>query len=134
MSILSRWLKRPIILTADNSQGPWGGGGGGSDENGAGPRNPWAQPPGGRKPTGAKPTALDEFLKKARMPGGGGTGGGGRPQLPMGANPRALWLIGVGLLVAVWVIFTSFHQIGPQQRGVVTFFGGYSGMLEPGSA
>jgi membrane protease subunit HflK len=138
MSIFPRRSKRHIVLAADNSNGPWGnGGGGGAGGNGggdgAGPRNPWAQPPGGRKPGGGKPTALDEFLKKARMPGAGTGGpGGGGPQLPLGANPRALWLIGVGLLVAVWVIFTSFHQIGPQQRGVVTFFGRYSGMLEPG--
>lgn len=147
MSILPRWARlpilrqstgRPIILAADNSNGPWGGGdgdgaGGDGAGGGAGPRNPWAQPPGGRKP-GAKPTALDEFLKKARIPNGGGAGGpgGGRPQLPIGANPRALWLIGVGVLVAIWVVFTSFHQIGPQQRGVVTFFGRYSGQLEPG--
>lgn len=134
MSIFPRRSKRSIVLAADNSNGPWGNGGGGSGDDGAGPRNPWAQPPGGRKPGGTKPTALDEFLKKARIPGGGGTGGSGSggPQLPLGANPRALWAIGVGLVLAAWIVFTSFHQIGPQQRGVVTFFGRYSGMLEPG--
>lgn len=137
MSIFPRRSKRHIVLAADNSNGPWGNGGGGgaggSGGDGAGPRNPWAQPPGGRKPGGGKPTALDEFLKKARMPGAGTGGpGGGGPQLPLGANPRALWLIGVGLLVAVWVIFTSFHQIGPQQRGVLSYFGRYAGTLEPG--
>lgn len=127
MTLLPRWLRRPQILAADNSNGPWGGGGG--DEN-AGPRNPWSVPPGGKRPS-AKVTALDEFLKKARGGGGGGNGGGG-PQLPMGASARNLWLIGVALLIGVWVLFTSFHQIGPQQRGVVTYFGRYSGMLEPG--
>jgi membrane protease subunit HflK len=137
MSIFPRRSKRSIVLAAQNSDGsnsngPWGNGGGGGGEDGAGPRNPWAQPPGGRKPGGAKPTALDEFLKKARIPNGGGSGGGGGPQMPLGANPRALWAIGVGLIVAAWIVFTSFHQIGPQQRGVVTFFGRYSGMLEPG--
>ncbi|VXC96548.1 Peptidase [Sphingomonas sp. 8AM] len=126
MTILRRWLRRPIILAADNN-GPWGGGG----DDSAGPRNPWSVPPGGRRASG-KPTALDEFLKKTRVGGGGGGGGGGRPQLPLGASARTLWLIGVGLLVAVWLLLTSFHQIGPQQRGVVTYFGKYSGMLEPG--
>lgn len=126
MTILRRWLRRPIILAADNN-GPWGGGG----DNSAGPRNPWSVPPGGRRAS-TKPTALDEFLKKTRVGGGGGGGGGGRPQLPLGASARTLWLIGVGLLVAVWLLLTSFHQIGPQQRGVVTYFGKYSGMLEPG--
>ncbi len=128
MTILRRWLRRPIILAADNSNGPWGGG---NDDN-AGPRNPWAVPPGGRRGP-AKPTALDDFLKKARGGGGGfGGGGGGGPQLPLGANARALWMIGAGLLVGLWIIFTSVHQIGPQQRGVVTYLGRYSGELEPG--
>ena len=36
------------------------------------------------------------------------------------------------LIVAAWILFTSVHQIGPQQRGVVTFLGRYSGMLDPG--
>ncbi len=125
MTILRRWFRRPIILAADNN-GPWGGGG----DDSAGPRNPWSVPPGGRRAP-SKPTALDDFLKKARV-GGGGGGGGGRPQLPLGASARTLWLIGVVLLVAVWLLLTSFHQIGPQQRGVVTYFGKYSGMLEPG--
>jgi membrane protease subunit HflK len=126
MTILRRWLRRPNILAAENNNGPWGGGDGGN----AGPRNPWSVPPGGGRRPPEKPTALDEFLKKAR--GGGGFGGGNGPQLPLGANARALWLIGAALLVAVWVLFTSVHQIGPQQRGVVTYFGKYSGMLEPG--
>ncbi|WP_085808633.1 protease modulator HflK [Sphingomonas sp. TZW2008] len=130
MTFMPQWLRRPPILMSETPRGPWGGGGddGGAKDNGA--RNPWAVPPGGRKST-AKPTALDEFLKRARGggPGGGGSGG---PQFPLGANARNLWLIGVGVIVAVWLIFTSLHQIGPQQRGVVTFLGRYSGELDPG--
>ncbi len=125
MNFLPQWLRRPSILMNENPTGPWGQNG--DDEKGTA-RNPWAVPPGGRKGT-PKPTALDEFLKRAR---GGGSGGGGGPQLPIGANPRKLWLVGVVLIVAVWLIYTSFHQIGPQQRGVVTFLGRYSGMLDPG--
>jgi membrane protease subunit HflK len=127
MNILRRWLRRPIILAADNNNGPWGGDGGGD----SGPRNPWSVPPGGRRGP-VRSTALDDFLKKARGGGGGGGNGGGGPQLPMGANARMLWAIGAALLVGVWILLTSFHQIGPQQRGVVTYFGRYSGMLEPG--
>lgn len=131
MTILSRWLRRPLassgILRADNGS-PWGDGGG--EDSKSGPRNPWAVPPGGRKPA-AKPTALDEFLKRTRMPGGGGTDGGG-PRLPGGADARTLWAIGLGLIVLVWLLWTSFHLIGPQQRAVVTYFGRYSGTLEPG--
>lgn len=124
MTLLPQWLRRPTILMSETPKGPWGSG----DDEKSGARNPWAVPPGGRKGA-AKPTALDEFLKRAR---GNGSGGGGGPQLPLGANPRSLWLIGVALIVAVWLIYTSFHQIGPQQRGVVTFLGRYSGMLDPG--
>ena len=128
--------RRPHILSADNNS-PWGNGGGGTGGDGkgdkSGPRNPWSVPPGGGSGGGGgnKPTALDEFLKRARGSTGGGGGGNG-PQLPIGANARNLWLLGIGLLVVLWVLFTSIHQIGPQQRGVVTFFGRYSGMLEPG--
>ena len=136
MTILSRWFARPLpfagVLNADNP-GPWGGGNGGDGGNEgdrSGPRNPWAVPPGGRKAP-AKPTALDEFLKRARVPGGGGGNGAG-PRLPGGADARRLWLLGVALLVAVWVLYTSFHLIGPQERGVVTYFGRYTGTLEPG--
>jgi membrane protease subunit HflK len=133
MTILPRWWKRPPILATDNPKGPWGGAGddgGKTGGNGGGPRNPWALPPGGRK--GApRPTALDEFLKKARGPGGGNSGGG-FPGLPAGTNPRALWGIGIGAIVIAWLLFTSIHQIGPQQRGVVTYFGRYAGILQPG--
>ena len=129
---LPGWLARPPILAAEppkGPQGPWGGGGGGDQE--PGPRNPWSVPPSGRKGA-AKPTALDEFLARAkRVGGGGGGGGGGMPQLPAG-NARTLWAIGVGVLVLVWIVFTSFHQIGPQQRGIVSYFGRYSETLSPG--
>lgn len=123
------WPRLPLFMN-DKPKSPWGNGGGGDD----GPRNPWSVPPG-RKPGGGKPSALDEFLRRARGPGGpggGNGGGGGFPGLPGGANSRSLWLIGGGLIVALWVAFTSIHPIAPQQRGVVTFFGSYSGTLEPG--
>jgi len=133
MSILPRPWRRPSflpgILHADNSKGPWGGAGG---DDGSGPRNPWALPPGGRKGAAPGPSALDEFLKKARGGGGGTGGGGGWSGLPGGANARTLWAIGAGVLVAVWIVFTSFHQIGPQERGIVTYFGRYAGTLQPG--
>ncbi|KQN29287.1 protease modulator HflK [Sphingomonas sp. Leaf38] len=129
MTIFLRWFQRPDILATETPKGPWGGSG---DDGTSGPRNPWAQPPGGRKTT-AKPTALDEFLRKARGSGGGGGGGtGGFGGMPSGANARALWAIGVAIIAVVWILFTSVHQIGPQQRGVVTYFGKYAGTLDPG--
>lgn len=120
MTRLTRWFGRAPVLHADNNQGPWGDGSAGG---GGGPRNPWAVPP-----KGTKPTALDDLLRRAR-PGGGGSGG---PMLPHGANPRALWAIGAGLLALLWLIGTSFHLIRPEQRGVVTHFGKYSDTRDPG--
>ena len=135
MTIASGWRARFSTLFND-AKGPWGGRGGGDDGSGNGgggddgPRNPWQMPPGGRRGKPG-PSALDEFLKKAR----GSGGGGGNPfgsGFPGGSPPKSLWLIGVGLIVAVWLVFTSFHAIGPQERGVVTMLGRYSGTLEPG--
>ena len=136
MTILPRWLQRSPILNADEPKGPWGGSGNagangnGGSGGGDGPRNPWSLPPGGRKGP-ARPTALDEFLKKARG-GGGGFGGGGFGGLPSSPNARALWGIGVAILIAAWILLTAIHPIAPQQRGVVTYFGRYAGTLDPG--
>ena len=122
MTIMPGSPARPSILPADN-QSPWGSG------DGDGPRNPWSVPPSGRKGA-AKPTALDELLKRARMPGGGG--GGGFGGLPGSSNPRGLWAIGAAVIAAVWILYTSIHPIGPQQRGVVSYFGAYASTLDPG--
>ncbi len=134
MTIIPRWFQRstpqrPIALNNETPRGPWSGSGDEGDRTG--PRNPWSVPPGGRKGA-AKPTALDEFIKRARGGGGGGFGGGGF-RGPSGLpDARALWAIGTAILVGAWLIFTSFHIIGPQQRGVLTRLGAYSGTLQPG--
>lgn len=135
----AQWLRfwpRFAILNTDNKgpQSPWGGNaGGGGNNNGGddGPRNPWQMPPGGKRGRPG-PSALDEFLKRARTGGPGGGGGGFGGGLPGGAAPRSLWALGVGLLVLGWLVFTSFHSISPQERAVVTFFGRYSDTLQPG--
>ncbi|WP_299427869.1 protease modulator HflK [Sphingomonas bacterium] len=119
---------------------PWGGGGddggdndeGGSpNEDGAGPRNPWVQPPGGPRSRGPRATALDDLLKRARSGGGGGGNGGGF-KFPGGGNGRTIWGVGTGLIILAWIVLTSFHTIGTQEIGVVTYFGRYSGTLSPG--
>ncbi|NJC32778.1 membrane protease subunit HflK [Sphingomonas jejuensis] len=125
-------------LLNESSGGPWGGrggsgdgggsGGNGSGGGGSGPRNPWSQPPEGgrpRRPTPTGASALDELLKRGRDQLGKGRfpgAGGGRP----------LWLIGLGLFLLLWLVFTSVHRVGPQERAVVTRFGKYSGTLAPG--
>jgi len=125
MMTLPVWLSRLSPWLNEKPKNPWGGG-----NDGSGPRNPWSVPPGGRGP---KPTALDEFIRRARGGGGGrGPGGGGLGGLPGGASARTLWMIGAGLIVGLWVVFTSVHPIAPQQRGVVAYFGRYTGTLDPG--
>lgn len=137
MTILAAWRQRFSTLFNDKPKNPWGGsddsgngnGGGGDD----GPRNPWQMPPGGQRGRGTAPTALDEFLRRARRGGGGnGGGGGGFGGLPRGRMPRNLVWIGTALIIGLWVVFTSFHAIAPQQQGVVSFLGRYAGTLDPG--
>ena len=129
------WFRRPGAVLSDNRGGPWGpgdggeGGGDGSGGGGGGPRNPWG--PRRRKPEprgggggkgGGDVTSLDEFLRRSRARFGGGIPGGGRPYI----------IYGVVIAVLLWLAFTSIHRIGPQERGVVTTLGWYSGTLQPG--
>lgn len=104
---------------------PWGSGSDKGEGSGGGPRNPWSVPPEGRRsrPAGS-PSALDELWRRARSGGGGGL-----PGVPTGAR---LWLLILAGLIAVWVLYTSIHPIGPREKGVVTFLGRYSGTLDPG--
>ncbi|HEX9933308.1 MAG TPA: protease modulator HflK [Allosphingosinicella sp.] len=137
-----RWGRRFGALFNEN-RGPWGGGGssggssgggsgGGGDGGGSGgegggggPRNPWGQPPRPRKPGrggGGNVSSIDEFLKKSRDRFGGRFPQDGRPY----------WLYGLIAFLLLWVLFTSVHRIGPQERGVVTVFGRYSSTMGPG--
>ncbi|MBL0115064.1 MAG: protease modulator HflK [Sphingomonadales bacterium] len=112
-----------------NEGGPWGGRGkgGGGDSGGGGPRNPWNQPPGGGKPRGPRGTSvLDQLLEQLR-----GLFGAGGP-LPGGGNGASFVRFGLIALIVIWLLFTSFHRIEPQQEGVITRFGKYAGKLEPG--
>jgi len=72
-------------------------------------------------------TSLDELLRKGRARFGGG-GGGGLPGRPSGS--LVIWAIGVVLLL--WLVFTSTHVVAPGERGVVTLFGRYSHTLGSG--
>jgi membrane protease subunit HflK len=115
------------VLSDNRGGGPWGGGGSGGDdggEGGGGPRNPWGQGPRKRKPGGSGDvTSLDDFLKKSRERIGG--------RFPLG-DGRPYWLYGLIAFILLWLVFTSFHRIGPLERGVVTVFGEYSSTMQPG--
>ena len=132
-----REMRAAVTTVLNDSGGPWGrgggsggsggGGSGGNGDGGGGPRNPWSQPPEGNRPRGSKgASALDELLARARRAGGGGGGG-----FPSFGNAR-MWGYGALALVALWLLVTSFHQINPAERGVVTRLGRYSHTLDPG--
>ena len=113
-----------------NEGGPWGGGtpggGDGSGDDGIGPRNPWRQPPSGRR--GPRPqlntSALDQLFRRGAERFGG--------RLPGGGDGRALWGWAALILIALWLAGTSFHRVEPQERGVITRLGKYAGTLRPG--
>lgn len=119
------WGARLGAMMNENRGGPWGSGGGSGDSGGGGPRNPWGQPPRKRMPGGTtgNVTSLDDFLKKSRDRFGG--------RFPH-QEGRPYWLYGLLIFLVLWLVFTSFHRIGPQQRGVVTTLGSYSKTLGPG--
>jgi membrane protease subunit HflK len=132
MNMTPGWAARARGFFADN-QGPWGSGGGaspppasGSEGPGPGPSSPWGSPGTSRpRSGGASVTSLEEFLTRGRARFGGSRGG---------ARPPSKSLIAWGLVafVLLWLLFTSFHRIAPEERGVVTQVGRYSRTLGPG--
>jgi modulator of FtsH protease HflK len=119
------WGARSGALMNENRGGPWGTGGGSGGSGGGGPRNPWGGPPKRPRPGGGPGniTSLDEFLKKSRDRFGG--------RFPQ-QEGRPYWLYGLGIALVLWLLFTSIHRIGPQERGVLTRFGSYVGTMQPG--
>ena len=125
MSIIPGLAARARGLFNDN-KGPWGSSG---DGDGGGeppqPGGPWSEAPRKRRGDGSQSniTSLDEFIRRGRSRFGGGLPG--RPN-----NSVIRWaLLAIAL---VWLIWTSFHQIAPEERGVVTQFGRYSRTLGSG--
>jgi modulator of FtsH protease HflK len=131
MSRFFGWGRRPGAVFNENRGGPWGpsGGGDGGDGSGdgGGPRNPWSQPPRRRRNPAAggvgNVTSLDEFIRKSRERFGG--------RFPH-QEGRPYWLYGLAIFLLLWVFWTSFWRIGPQEKGVVTLFGEYSRTMNPG--
>jgi len=129
MSMISGWGGRVRGLFAD-TKGPWGPKSSG-DEPEEPAQGPWGGAPrrGKRTPVtddSSNSSSLEDFLRRSRARFGGG--GGGLPGKPNAS--LVMWAMAV--LVALWVIFTSFHSISPGQRGVVSRFGRYVYTLGPG--
>ena len=121
------WGRRLGAAMSDNRGGPWGpgGGDGGGSGGDGGPRNPWGPRRKKPGPEGAgSPNPFDEFLKKSRDRFGGG--------LPRAPGGRPYWLYGLIVFAVIWLLWTTTHQVGSREKGVVTTFGSYSRTLEPG--
>ncbi len=123
----------PDILAADG-KGPWdssdspdaGSTGSGSGRGGGSkpePVNPWDPTPDATTRTRARGPSLEELLRRK------GAGFGGLPQRPDG---KSWFPIIVGGIVALWLVWTSIHRIGPEQEGVVTQLGKYARTVQPG--
>ena len=122
----------PINLATDG-KGPWdspdsadagtassAGRGGSSKQD---PVNPWDPTPDPATRTRTRGPSLEELLRRK------GGGFGGLPQRPDGKS----WLpLIIGGLLALWLVWTSVHRIGPEQEGVVTQLGKYSRTVSPG--
>jgi membrane protease subunit HflK len=123
------WGARLGAVFNENRGGPWGpsGDGGSGGDGGGGPRNPWGQPPRKRRTpgVGGNVSSLDDFLRRSRERFGG--------RFPH-QEGRPYWLYGLGVFILLWLIFTCFHIVSPQERGVVTLFGKYSRTVNSGIA
>ncbi|HEY0411932.1 MAG TPA: protease modulator HflK [Allosphingosinicella sp.] len=121
------WGARHAASLNEDKGGPWGpsGGGSGGEGGGGGPKNPWSQPPRKRRPGlgGGNVASFEDFIKKGRERFGG--------RFPQ-QDGRPYWAYGLAVFVLLWVIFTSFHLIAPQETGVVTLFGSYQRTVGPG--
>ena len=137
------WRGRLRGLNAD-TKGPWGtksGSSGGPQADpptAAGDPGPWGKPvqpgPRGLRSPGesGNVASLEELLRRGRARfGGNGGGGGGIGGFP-GTPNRSMILWGLLGVIAVWLLFTTFHSISPGQRGVVSRLGRYSATLGPG--
>ena len=100
---------------------------------GDGPRNPWLPPAGdgGGEPPRRSASIEDIFKTRAGQRRGAG-GGGGFPRLPERPDGKSwLPLIAAGI-AGVWLVFSSFHQLGPKEQGIVSTLGSYSRTIGPG--
>ncbi len=114
-------------VSADNGKSgkPDGQSGSGSKPE---PVNPWDPNPGSApQPGRQRGPSLEDLLRRT-----GGGKNGGFSGMPKRANGKSWWPIIAGGFVALWLVWTSFHRLGPEQEGVVTFLGKYARTVGPG--
>lgn len=124
---------------------PWGRPAGSEGEQGApppsgedaptpkGPRNPWL-PGGGPQERPRRSASIEDIFRNRGPEGPRRTGGPSGPRFTLPERPGGgSWLpIGLAAIVAVWLMVSSIHQVGPKEQGIVTTFGKYSRTLQPG--
>lgn len=117
---------------------PWNDqNGGGGWQGGGGNRGPWGQGPKGGG--GNQPPDLDELIRRGQeklkqiFPGGSGRGGGSGSG-GTGASGGGMRgpLIVLGLVVLVFLGWSSFYRVNTDQQGIVLRFGDYVRKTEPG--
>lgn len=127
---------------------PWGSGGDGSSGSGddgdtgggdkpKGPRNPWLPPgSGGKGGDGRRGPNIEDIFRNRgpegpRRQGSSGPGGPGfrMPQRPGGKSWFPVLVVGI---IALGLLATSVHLIGPQQQAVVKTLGNYTRTLDSG--
>jgi len=135
-----------IALAMAGKRSPWGGGSkgdgdggeegggdgapqgdpGGSGDKPKGPRNPWL--PGGGDDRRRSPSIEDIFRSRGPEGPRRGRGGPGGPRFSLPPLPggRSWWPLAIGAVAAVWLMFSTIHQLGPKEEGLVTTFGKYS--------
>jgi len=154
MERLGGFLDR-IALAMAGKRSPWGGGSGndGGDDSGSGdapqgegtpegdkpkepprgPRNPWLPNEGDGGP---RRSAGIEDIFKTRGPEGprrrGGPGGPPNFRIPRAPGGRSWFPLILAGIVGIWLVFSTFHQLGPKQQGIVTTFGKYSRTIDSG--
>ncbi len=126
--------KQGATISSIDGKGPWDSSGSDGGDAGkgdkpdsapkSGPRSPWEPTPGNEPTTGrGRGPSLEDLLRRA---GGGGNKGGGFTGLPKRPDGKSWWPIIIGGFLALWLVWTSVHRLGPEQEGVITTFGKYS--------
>lgn len=132
-----------IALAMAGKRSPWGKGpsSGDDDDSGGdkpsaedqpkGPRNPWLPGSGGDDDRRRRSASIEDIFRH-RGPEGPRRGGGGGFRLPEAPGGGSWFPLALGALALIWLGFTSIHQVGPKEQGIVTTFGKYSRTLTPG--
>ncbi len=124
--------KNPWGSEGDDSSGSGDDGNKGDGGKSDGPRNPWLPPSSGGGGGGKRGPNIEDIFKQRgpeqRRRGGGG-GGFRMPQRPGGKSWFPVLVVGI---IALGLLATSAHLIGPQEKAVVKRLGDYSRTLDSG--